>query len=292
MKIETIWRKAAAATLAMGLALLLTGCFLSPGKFTSALDLRKDGHFTFNYKGEIYLLGLSRLASLAKAAGGDEEFTAKCYDDENFEETECSEEEVAEQKKQWDEAQVAKKAEDERNTKAFSALFGGIDPSDPDAAEEIAAKLRRQKGWNSVVHRGDGLFEVDFSVASKIDHDFTFPVLEGFPLSNSFVIATVRNGNTIRIEAPGYAAQSTTSNPTSSLMLAAGALGAAAEETDPDKELKVPELDGSFTITTDGTILANNTDEGPAAAAGGQKLFWAVTTRSAAAPMALIKLGN
>ncbi len=35
------------------LPLALSSCFLSPGAFTSNLDLRRDGSFTFAYKGEI-----------------------------------------------------------------------------------------------------------------------------------------------------------------------------------------------------------------------------------------------
>jgi len=51
-------------------------------------------------------------------------------------------------------------------------------------------------------------------------------------------------------------------------------------------------LDGTFTITTDGAILANNTDEGPAAGTTGKQLSWKITRRTTAAPMALIQLGN
>jgi hypothetical protein len=32
---------------------LLSSCFLAPGAFTSSLDLRRDGSFTFAYKGEV-----------------------------------------------------------------------------------------------------------------------------------------------------------------------------------------------------------------------------------------------
>src|SRR4051812_828658 len=42
------------ARLALALAapLLLVSCFLSPGRFTSTLDIRKDRSFTFTYVGE------------------------------------------------------------------------------------------------------------------------------------------------------------------------------------------------------------------------------------------------
>ena len=36
--------------------LLLASCLLSPGKFVSSLDIRKDRSFTFAYQGEIILL--------------------------------------------------------------------------------------------------------------------------------------------------------------------------------------------------------------------------------------------
>ena len=42
----------------------------------------------------------------------------------------------------------------------------------------------------------------------------------------------------------------------------------------------LPEIDGTFRIVTDGQILANNTDEGPQAGAGGQVLEWRVTKRT------------
>ena len=47
--------------------------------------------------------------------------------------------------------------------------------------------------------------------------------------------------------------------------------------------------EGTFVLTTDAAILANNTDEGPHAAPTGQRLDWTVTPR-ASAPTALVKL--
>ena len=60
----------------------------------------------------------------------------------------------------------------------------------------------------------------------------------------------------------------------------------------PDETKNLPVLDGTFTITTDGAILANNTDEGPLATTAGKQLSWKVTRRTNAAPMAMIQLGN
>ena len=43
-------------------ACLLSGCLLSPGKFTADMTVMRGGGFTFAYRGEIHLLGLSRLS--------------------------------------------------------------------------------------------------------------------------------------------------------------------------------------------------------------------------------------
>ena len=55
MKHVPLRRLGAIAALA-GLSLLLTGCLLSPGKFTSTLDVRKNRRFAFAYTGEIHML--------------------------------------------------------------------------------------------------------------------------------------------------------------------------------------------------------------------------------------------
>ena len=65
--------------------------------------------------------------------------------------------------------------------------------------------------------------------------------------------------------------------------------GMGADKATP---LGMPELDGSFAIVTDGEILANNTDEGPAPFTTGQMLEWKISPRTAAAPTALVRLGS
>ncbi|MFN9376312.1 MAG: hypothetical protein ACK564_04615, partial [Novosphingobium sp.] len=59
-----------------------------------------------------------------------------------------------------------------------------------------------------------------------------------------------------------------------------------------DDGLKLPELNGTLVLTTDGTILANNTDEGPVAGTTGQRLEWKITPRTTTAPTALVRLGG
>ncbi len=128
----------------IGLALALSGCLLSPGQFNSALDLRKDGAFTFTYEGEIYILALSRLSDMAESGADFEE--QPCYDDD-YEARGCTASEIEQQRSEWAAAQERSSSEKERNKEAFKSMMGGIDPANPEAAEGLAASLSKQAGW-------------------------------------------------------------------------------------------------------------------------------------------------
>ena len=63
----------------------------------------------------------------------------------------------------------------------------------------------------------------------------------------------------------------------------------------PEEAKKIPDfpqVDGRFVLTTDGEILANNTDEGPKVGPTGKRLEWKITPRDKVGPMALIGLGK
>jgi len=275
--------------------LALTGCFLQPGKFDSTFDLRKDGRFTFSYKGQIYMLALSKLADLAGKSDASATFVPQPCHDADLSEHKCTASEIADQKRAWEDEKKSKQIEDQKNAEMMRAMLGGIDPADPAAAKELAERLRHQVGWRSVNYVGDGLFEVDFLLSSKLDHDFTYPTIERFPMANVFVMANRRADGTVRIDAPGFTAQSPTSpmQATMGSLLGAAAASEAAKGsgTAPSEAaLDIPEIDGTFRIVSDGEVLANNTDEGPQAAPGGKVLQWHVTNRTQAAPMALLRL--
>lgn len=293
MTITTNWRRAGAAVFLLGLTALLSACFLSPGKFASQLDLRRDGSFTFTYNGQIYLLALSKLAEFGSRmeAGPDGGFVEQpCYEDEVFEERPCIEDEVAQQRRDWEAERERKRAETEKESRAMSALLGGIDPADPAAAQELAERLRRQEGWRKVDYKGDGLFEVDFSISGTLDHDFAFPTFERFPMANFFVLANRRTGGAIRIDAPAFASQGSASPFQGMMTGMAGMFGAMAQSEEGEEAPLIPEMEGAFTLVTDGEILANNTDEGPVAGPGGKVLTWQINKRTQSAPTALIQL--
>jgi hypothetical protein len=282
-------RRLATAGLALALSVALAACFVLPGKFASTLDLRKDGRFAFTYKGEVWVMGLSKLSELGAGAAGAFE-PSTCYkDDAEMTQRECTKEELDTQRADWEESQKASAEKRKKEAEEMKALLGGIDPSDPKAGEELAVRLRRQAGWKSVIYKGDGLYDVDFAIAGRIDHDFNFPTIERMAMVTPFVSLSRRNDNTVRIETPGLT-MSGGSNP----MAAMGGLAAmgAADKDGEKGGPKFPKIEGTFTLTTDGKILANNTDEGPQADTAGQRLSWTVDARNPAAPTALIKLGN
>ena len=291
-----------AAGLLAGFALVLSGCFMTPGKFTSELALTGPDSFTFSYEGEIFFLGLSKLAQMG--ASMEESFTpTDCYDDETFETRPCTADEEAIQREEWEAGAANRMEENKKQAQQMAALMGGIDPSDPKAADELVTLLQRQKGWERVVHKGDGVFEVSYRAAGTLGHDFMFPTIEGFPAANPFVQMIQRKGGQVRINAPGFAAQSGDTGGLGAMMgmgalTGLAAIGAAEEAkkagADAETIPGIPMIDGTFTVRAAPgmRILANNTDEGPAADAAGEVLVWKISPRTTQAPTALIVAGG
>ena len=302
----TTIRLRAAAILA-GFALALSGCFMSPGKFTSQLALTGPDSFTFSYEGEIFFLGLSKLALMGAAT--PEAFTpSDCYNEETYETRDCTAEEIASQRAEWDAGAAERAAKAKKDAEMMKTIMGGIDPTDPKATEEMVRLLERQKGWNRVVHKGDGLFEVSYTASGALSHDFMFPTIEGFPATNPFVQMILRDGGQARINAPAFVFQNG-DNPLGAMMGGMGSLAGlaamgAAEQGENGGESGsgaapeipgMPVLEGTFTIRTAPgmRILANNTDEGPEAAqGGGEVLRWSISPRTTQAPTALIAAGG
>lgn len=283
-------RRMAAVGLAAALSLLLTACLVTPGKFEASLDVRKDGRFSYAYKGEIFVLGLSELMKADQAADKPEFVKMPCFADDSIDsERPCSTEELAEQKASWESEQATRVEKEKKDLEMAKAMLGGLDPSDPKAAEELAARLRRQHGWNSVVYKGNGLYEVDFKVSGQLSHDFVFPTMEKMPQVVPFFVINRRANGEVRLESPAFAADATGGGfGTFAQMMAAEAASKGKVGEMPN----LPQPSGRFVLTTDGTILANNTDEGPKADPAGKRLEWIISPREKAGPMALIGLGK
>ena len=279
-------RRAATLALLCAMAVTLAGCLLTPGRFTANLDLRRSGQFTLTYAGEIHLLALSKLAE-AGSSSTEDFIPQPCFDSETGNSRECRPAEIADQRQEWQTRTEASAERRRKDAEQMKAILGGIDPSSPQAAEEFAQRLRRQAGWRKVDYKGDGLFVVDFVLSGQLSHDLSFPTIERFPMASPFIQTSLRQDGTVRVDAPGFA-------PASSgepwRMMMGGIAGPHDQESAEGP--KLPVIEGTFTITTDGEVLANNTDEGAAATTTGQRLTWPVSLRSPAAPMALIRLRN
>lgn len=277
------------------LAVLLTGCLLLPGRFTSDLMLKKDGSFGFTYKGEIVVLALSRMAAGMNEQAASKPFEPReCKEDDSDTVRPCKPDELARQKQEWQEERDAARAKAAKDAETAKAMLGGTDPTDPKASAQFAEHLARQAGWKSVVSKGDGRFEVDYAIAGRLDHDFTFPTVERMPMLIPFVSVIRRTDGTVRVDAPAFSSGQS-AGPLAGFAGMAGALGGADKPDSakpgekPANPPGFPVLDGHFMLHTNGTILANNTDEGPKAEAGAQRLEWTVNPQTTAPPTALIR---
>ena len=265
------------------LCLFAAGCFLLPGRFVSELTVRRDGTFAFTYQGDIHVLALSKLAQ--DEMGEKAQFEPlPCFDAEATDKRPCTADELALQKSDWQDGQEASKAKKKQDAEMARQILGGIDPSDPRAAEELAERMRKQAGWKSVTYAGDGKYEVDFAISARLDHDFSFPSIERLPMLTPFVAIYRRTDGSVRIDAPAF------SSSASGGPMGAMVQGMGAEKT---PSANMPVLDGSFAIVTDGEILANNTDDGPQAGTSAmRRMAWKISQRTATAPTALIKLAQ
>ncbi|HEX2793070.1 MAG TPA: hypothetical protein VHN58_01445 [Croceicoccus sp.] len=276
-------------------SLLLSGCLLTPGAFTAQLTLSSGGGYAFAYDGEIAAVGLSQLARM----GDVPPFEPACIDDEQNG-RKCTAEETAEQKAEWDERQARETKDKERMVRAI----GGIDPSDPEAAQKLADTLSRQAGFRSVVHKGDGVYAVKYAAEGRLSHGFVFPLVDRMPTVTPFVVAIPRADGSVRVEAPGFGGEPAFGDPATAIMMGAaspgsgrvgsGRSGSGGSDSDGPASGRSgapappPAPDGTFTIVTDGRILTNNTAEGPQATAAGKVLRWDIDAATRTAPTALI----
>ena len=283
-------RRSLALLALAGLCLLLAGCLLTPGRFTSSLDIRRDGTFAFAYTGEIHMLALSKLAEAGKDARlpNAAPFQPACFQQDGVKPRPCSSAEIAEQRRHHDEDASASGAKKQRDAEMAKQLLGGLDPTNPKSAEEFAARLRKQAGWRRVDYKGDGLFVVDFAIAGRLDHDLVFPVIEHFPAANAFVTVYRHGDGSLRVEAPAYAGSA--NGGSFMALMQAGMMAKAADAKPGEAPAPMSLIDGRFTLTTDAAILANNTEEGPKPDARGQRLEWVVNSQTLAVPSALLQL--
>ena len=271
---------------AIAAPLLLTGCLWGPGKFKSELALHRDGSFVLDYRGEMVL----QIPSGEALEEGWKPETPHCYEGTDNshatiavvvapgskppKERPCTKAEIVAQKADIED-RAAKKRKD---TEQMAKLFGlpGLDDASNRA---FAAKLMKYAGWRSVTYRGNGVFAVDYHLVGSAKQDFLFPALPDNDLLIPFIAIRRRSDGSVLVTAPA-------------LTGGAGPLAARVPEamTGDTKTGIVSRAEGRFTVTTDGEILTNNSEDGPSAGPRGREVHWDVSASSKKIPETLIRL--
>ncbi|HVF37423.1 MAG TPA: hypothetical protein VNA29_05720, partial [Sphingomicrobium sp.] len=111
------------------------------------------------------------------------------------------------------------------------------------------------------------------------DQDFAFPMMPDSDLIIPFIMIRRRADGAVMVTAPA-------------LTGGHGPFSARAKMMGlPDKGDGPPSrAEGRFTITTDGEILTNNSEDGPVATPAGRKLQWTVDAASRKVPEMLLRL--
>lgn len=256
--------------------LLLTGCLLTPGHFVSDLAIERDGRFSFTYRGEIVLFTQAGyFGAMTEGEGIATETEPYCFKAETGQRRPCTDAEVAEQRRQSE--AVASSGGQSDEFAQMREMMGGLDPGDPATMDAFAARLAREEGWRSVVHRGEGVFEVDYAVTGTLDRGFVFPLYPEFDFAIPMVTITRRNDGTVMVRAPAFAAGG------------GGALAGGYGAGGPNPFARA---DGIFTIRTSADILTNNTETGPIRDGQNEVLAWTVSAVSNTRPEALIRLAS
>ena len=242
----TINARLPALLLALAAPLLLLGCVLTPGKFVSTMTINADRSFTFTYKGEVFNIDPS---NMMKGLGDDKPGTSPDI----------------EAKPALYQIAVKKK----------------LQPAEiPDAEaeaknREIAAALSKEVGYRSVTYQGKGKFLIDYAISGILTYGFSFPFNSDAEVVFPFVVAELRQGDTVRVKAPGFAKGSSSN-------AAAGGMSGAMDES-------AKLLDGTFTLDTDAEIVSQNEEDGVKESGKRHVITWRATPLTKDAPNAVLR---
>ncbi|HEU0310755.1 MAG TPA: hypothetical protein VFR36_06010 [Sphingomicrobium sp.] len=291
------WGKLVAAA---ALPLVLGGCLWGPGKFTSSLALNKAGTFVLDYRGEIMLQMPEDNGSEPKPW---DDGMASCYadgrvetnmnalpvviepsedvpiDERSDETRDCTSAQLAELKADYAK-KAAEKAQQKRKESDDMARLFGLPGSDDESSRRFAANMTKYAGWRSVSYKGKGLFDVDYHFEGRLTQDYAFPMMPDTDMVIPFIMLRRRADGSVLVTAPA-------------LTGGKGPFGARAKMLGlPDKDADGPRsrAEGRFTVTTDGEILTNNSEDGLTAAPGGRQVHWDVGPGSDRIPEMLVKL--
>jgi hypothetical protein len=234
---------------AVGCMTLLSGCLLTPGKFTSTLDIKRDRSFTFTYVGEVIAQPPS------SSTDGDNSLTPEAPSP--------------------DKAVMMRIASPKKPAPA-------ADPAAKDAQkmQALAETLSREYGYRSVKYLGNYRFAVDYQVSGRLTHAFLFPFNIDGEVIVPFLAIELRDKDRARLKAPGFA------NDDSKGMGMPGMGGGMGSS--PGKDA-ASALDGTFTLTTDAEIVSQKENGAQVLPDGRKRIVWRATPQTKDAPTAVLR---
>ncbi len=117
----------------------------------------------------------------------------------------------------------------------------------------LAEALSKEYGFRSVKYIGNRKLLIDYSISGKLDHAFVFPFNPDADVLLPFIAIELRGKDKLRVKAPGYANQQSMSASLGGL----GGMPAMGADADASSA-----LDGTFTLTTNATIVSQNQEDG------------------------------
>lgn len=246
-----IWTRLA---FALAAPMMLASCFVSPGKFVSTLFVGADRSFTFTYTGEVIAVDFAREFNDGMRRGSEPATTP----------SETGFTRLAFQQAPPPKIETAPKSKADSDAK-FRAM---------------AEALRQEPGYRRVEYKGEGVFEIDYSISGTLSHNFVFPFNADAEIVFPFVLVELRSGGMVRVKAPGFADEDSSSS-----MMGDMAKGKSRRQRPAER------LDGQFTLTTDAEIVSQNTERAPGTDAQGRRtLNWRATPLTRTAPLAVMRL--
>jgi hypothetical protein len=214
------------------------------------------------------------------AIKGAEEGSIDGQDDDSRE-VACSAKQVAELRKTYEKDKAEAAAKKAEESDKMAQMFGFSGSSD-EANHKFAAALMKYDGWKNVTYRGKGKFDVDYRYSGKLTHDFVFPIFPKMDMIFPFIMVRKRADGAVTVTAPALIGGGLKALAGRAKML--GDLSASKDMPES------PQTSGMFTVTTDGEILSNNSEDGPTSDAKGKKVVWDVNPMTDRLPEVLIKI--
>lgn len=242
---------------ALAALLMLPGCLVTPGTFTSTLDIRADRSFAFAYKGEILASDMDK----ALGSGGEDDPLEGVAPPEGKDSA-------------YSQAMLQNIAQGQSKAPAEPAFDKGSD--DAAQMQAMAAALTKEKGFRSVQYLGDHKFAIDYAISGRLDHAFLFPFNIDAQIVLPFVAVEMRGTDRVRVKAPGFA---------NGFDKSQGPAGMGGGGDDAAKA-----LNGTFTLTTDAEIVSQNQEDGATSVPEGKRIVWTVTPLTSDAPAATLRM--